>query len=1506
MADNLNGQIVKGYDIGESIGTGSFGVVYRAIQPSVGREVAIKIILPSFANHPDFVRRFETEARLIARLEHPHIVPLFDYWREPDIAYLVMRLLPSSLRARLDEHGPLTDTEVVEMVDQVASALAMSHRQGVVHRDIKPDNILLDTDCNAYLSDFGLAEVIKGNLELSDEGITGSPAYMAPEQLKGEAITLQSDIYALGIVIYEMLTGKHPFGMASISDLIRYHLLVSLPSVQEHRPELPESIDYVLQRATAKQADQRYDDALVLAADLRGALLGDRTFLKQVDADVALENPYKGLRAFEEVDAGEFYGREVLVEALVRSLDDGSAQQRFLAVIGPSGSGKSSLVAAGLVPALRRGALPDSDRWFVISMVPSTSPLQELETALLGVAVRPVENLLDLLTSDPRGLVVAAEQVLGNAEGDLLLIIDQFEELFTLVPDEMARVQLLTLLHTATFDPQSRLRIVVALRADFYDRPLLYDRFGALMQARTHIVLPLSESELERAVVAPAERAGVQVEPNLTAAIIADVRAEPGALPLMQYALTEVFERRQGRIMTLEGYEEIGRAAGALARRAGRVYDRLTPDQQAITRQMFLRLVTLGEGTEDVRRRAPRSELLAAIDDPGHLEEVLDIFGRHRLLSFDHELTTREPTVEVAHEALLREWSQLREWLDDSREDVRQQRRLAGLTDEWLQANRDPSFLLRGAQLEHVEFWLTRSVIALTDSERDFINTSIAVREQQKAEEKERRDREAALEARAQRFQRRLIGVMFVALMLTFVLSLVAILQGERALDAREEAEHNAELAEQRAAVVQERANELQSLALMADAERALDRGADYDLALALAVEANQIANAPVDAQRLLGEMVPNAATNIFYGHLNGVGAVAISPNSTRVLSGADDGMLILWDAATGDILNSWAGHPSRVRSIVFLPDGTQAISGGDDATLTQWDLATGQPLRTFVGHDDAVFAVALSPDGTQIVSGSRDRTLILWDVATGEIIQRLGNDDEGHTKRITSVAFSPNGRLVVSGSADNTLILWDIVDGTFIDRLDQHRDTVNDVAFSPDGTTMLSASTDRTLILWDVASRTMISQLEGHAERVASVMYGPDGHYAVSGAGNQFAGASLDNSVILWDLFLGQPVRRYDGHHVYVNDVAFSANGQFIISASADNTLRKWPATYDIELARRVALNSGYQAVAFDGVKQRVWAALGIEGQFEGLIQQELLPADAAVPNDMTIITGAHAANRDVTSIVLSPDGTRLLTASRDRTMVLWDTVTGESLRSMVHTYEITSIAFSPDGTQALTGSMDRSLILWDLATGEKIRTFDTHHTHSIAAVAFSPDGTLALSASWDRTLALWDVATGTIVRVFQGHDDYVTAVVFSADGQRALSGSADRTLILWDVETGIILQRFGAGGEGHSDWVTTVALSADGTRALSGSRDRTAILWDVNQGGVIRRDQGHGGTVIQVQFSPDGLYAYSACANGAARMWPASQSSFLDWVLAHRHMRELTCEEREQFRLEECDVAQ
>jgi WD40 repeat protein/serine/threonine protein kinase len=1484
--DDLSGQTVKGYEITERIGAGNFGAVYRACQVSVAREVAVKVILPDYANHPDFIRRFETEAQLVARLEHPHIVPLFDYWREPDCAYLVMRLLPHNLRLRLEE-GPLGFQEVAQLVDQITSALAMSHRQGVVHRDIKPDNILLDVSGNAYLTDFGLAKVM--SLQDDEEGVTGSPAYMSPEQLTSDPLTPQSDMYALGVVIYELLTGLHPFRDLNISDLIAKHLLEPLP----FNTALPDTVNAVIQQATAKDPQERYPDMLVLANEFRQALLGERETLVPVTSDLPVENPYKGLRAFEEADSSDFFGREDLVEQLVGSLAEPGDWTRFLAVIGPSGSGKSSLVKAGLIPALRAGAVFGSDRWFILSMVPGAHPGAALEAALLRVAARPVDHLRAQLETDRRGLVVAAQRVLEHTGDDLLLVLDQFEEVFTLVEDEAERAHFLALLHTAVTDPDSRVRVIVTLRADYYDRPLLYEEFGALVRARTVVVLPLTSDELERAIVEPAQRVGVQVEPNLVAAIMADVRSEPGALPLLQYALTEVFERRQGRLMTMEGYEAINRAAGALARRAERVYQRLSPDEQAITRQVFLRLVTLGEGTGDMRRRANQSELVSIAPDLDTLQEVLDIFGRHRLLSFDHVPATREPTVEIAHEALIREWGRLRDWLDDSREDVRQQRRLAGLVAEWLDAGQDPSYLLRGVQLEQFEHWEQASSLALTDDEWAFLAASIQVREDQRAQELARQQRVLALEARARRFLRVLLVVMAVAMVIALALSLLA-------FDQREEARRNAELAGTEAAsaataasVAQLRADEIQALALADDGQRALDSG-DVDLALTLALEANRVNSPPVQAQLLLGEIVPAAAVRVLETRTPGINTVALSPDGTQVVSGGENGTLIVWDLASGKRVQTLAGHGDRVRDVTFTPDGTRVISGGDDARLIVWNLATGTPVRTLTGHDDDIFSVAVSPDGTQVASGSRDRTIILWDLATGRIVRRFGTGLDGHLERVTAVAFSPDGQTILSGSADHTLILWDVASGDRLGLFTGHNDAVTDVAFSPNGRTALSASADKTLILWEIATQAPISWLRGHTERITSLAFSPDGRQAVSGAGNPFAGSSTDNSLILWDVYLGQPVQRYTGHSLQVTDVAYSADGQTLVSASADGTLRLWAAGFDIELAHARAADRRFSAVAFDETGNQALVALAESGLM-------LIPVSAEGEPRLLSPNG-HAGL--VNAVALSPDGTQVLTASADRTLILWDIATGDELQRLRgHTNAVNDVVFLPDGTRALSASRDRSLILWDLATGEALRTFQPLHTNEITAVALSPDGTMAISASTDSTLIVWDVETGAALRTLRGHQGGVTDVTFSPDGQRALSGSLDESLILWDVENGLIVRRFGTGNSGHTDWITAVAFSPDGQLAVSGSRDRTVRVWDVATAQEIRRYDAFTDSVLALRPTADGRALYAASAEGMVRLLPFTTPALVDWITTHRYVRLLTCIELEQYRLGQCD---
>ncbi|MBN1966654.1 MAG: protein kinase, partial [Anaerolineae bacterium] len=1050
---------IRSYELRERIGAGGFGEVYRAIQPAVNREVAIKVIKPELANQPDFIRRFESEAQLVARLEHPHIVPLYDYWREPGGAYLVMRYLPYSLHDRLAQ-GPLSLGESVRLVEQITAALTVAHRQGVVHRDLKPANILLDEEGNAYLTDFGIAKVLGPAARATQEGmLVGSPAYLAPEQIKSDPVTPASDLYSLGLLLYEVLTGNLPFSAdLSPSALLYRQLSEPLPSLLDSRPDLPPALDDVLQRATAKDPAKRYPDALSLAAAFRDAagyvpaapVRGEgkvervpvqeaqRTWTP-ADAMVMVRNPYKGLRAFSEADADDFFGREALVEQLLAKLVEEGPFERFLAVIGPSGSGKSSVVRAGLLPALREGRLPGSENWFFAEMLPGAHPLEELEIALTRVATRTQTQIMERLRRDDRGILSAVRMILPDDTSQLLLVIDQFEEVFTLVEDPAEARHFLDSLYTAITDPRSPLRVIITLRADFYDRPLMHAEFSQLVRHRTEVVVPMTAEEIERAISIPVEQVGVSLEPGLAAAITAEVHEQPGALPMLQYALTELFDRRQDNTLTLETYHALGGVMGVLAKQAETVYQQLDESQREVVRQLFLRLVTLGEGIEDTRRRVRRSELIS-LGGPA-MERVIDAFDRSRLLTLDQDPANREPTVEIAHEALLREWGQLRLWLDQNRDDIRMQRRLSHAAQEWLNAGRDPSYLATGTRLSLFESWAAATEVALNEQEAEYLEASIA-------EWRARREREARLERRARQGLTALVVGLAVFLVVALGLLIFAIGEQGKAKD-------QASVAQTAEANAERNAAEIQGLLWANNAQQAFDDD-HLDLALPLALAANRIENPPVFARRTLaGIAYAPGLQKRFAGHTAQITSVAYSPDGRWALSGAYDNRLILWDLDSGTILREFPmQHTEAVTSVVFHPDGRRALSGSQDSTLILWDLETGMPLARFTGHAQAVYGVAFSPDGRWALSGSQDRTLIVWDVETGGIVRTLSGE---HTDAIHSVAFSPDGQWALSGAWDGRVVLWDIESGLMIQRFEGHTASVYSVAFTPDGRRVLS-----------------------------------------------------------------------------------------------------------------------------------------------------------------------------------------------------------------------------------------------------------------------------------------------------------------------------------------------------------------------------------------------------------------------------------------------------------------
>ena len=458
------------------------------------------------------------------------------------------------------------------------------------------------------------------------------------------------------------------------------------------------------------------------------------------DVKTTAANPFKGLRAFGTNDAGTFFGRDALVAELLRKIGN---DQRLISVVGASGSGKSSVIRAGLIPALAKGATEGSDGWLVATMLPGAHPFAELDAALLRSTVGGPDSLIDQLAGDDAGLLRAALRVLPDDGSRLVLIIDQFEELFTLGAPAEVRDRFLSNLVTAVEEPHGRITVVVTLRADFYAQPLTHPEFGARLGSGVVNVTPLTAEELEAAARNPATEVGVSFEPSLLGHLLADVNDQPGALPLFQYALTELFDRRATDTLAASTYRSMGGMDGAVRRRASDLYESLGPDQRDAARQLFLRLVSISPDDRRSRRRVPAREVATLATDTVSMQHVISQFGDHRLLSFDSDRLTGSPTVEVAHEALLTAWPRLEEWIDESRDDLRQHRGLSTALAEWQLANHDPSYLLAEPRLNAFDAWERSSAIQLNSYELGFLEASRTEVALRKAEESQRLESEA-------------------------------------------------------------------------------------------------------------------------------------------------------------------------------------------------------------------------------------------------------------------------------------------------------------------------------------------------------------------------------------------------------------------------------------------------------------------------------------------------------------------------------------------------------------------------------------------------------------------------------------------------------------------------------------------------------------------------------------------------------------------------------------------
>ncbi|GAX34593.1 nSTAND1 domain-containing NTPase [Nodularia sp. NIES-3585] len=1133
--------------------------------------------------------------------------------------------------------------------------------------------------------------------------------------------------------------------------------------------------------------------------------------------------PYRGLRAFGEEDAQYFYGREMVVQQLISDLEERS----FIAVVGASGSGKSSVVQGGLVAQLRRGKLlPGSADWLIRSFRPGANPLQALSRRLVdsGTEKEKVYQQMQVEAMLRQGGEKFAQWLRHRPEAMVVLVVDQFEELFTAASCEDRQRFLEVVLGALAYAPE-KFKLIITLRADFIAPCLEVPKLVQLLQQSSVLLPPcLTEEEYRRIIINPAEKVGLTVEAELVEVLIQELHQSPGDLPLLEFVLEQLWEYRENAAMTLQAYQQhLGGIKGALESQAQAAYNSLDPEAQECARWIFLSLTQLGEGTEDTRRRVFKSELIvkkypvalvertlqvliAAKLVVVNLEEEAEAFEEVTGISLGKTSTSFSPvTIEVAHEVLIRYWSTLRWWLEENRARLRSHRQIAQSAALWKNGGEQPDFLLQGVRLaEAEEIYINYTDEVSADIQR-FIQACLIERQRQQKIEKNRL-----------RKAQRTVGIMSILGLTAFGLAVLAYQQTQKAqlreIQALNSLSENLLLSDQN----------LEALLTSLKAGREVQRitpGIPINIQSQTATILQQAVYGTQERNRLTrnswvtsvnfspdGQILASGYADnsiqlwnsdgsllaTLTDHQDSVNSVSFSPDGQILASASGDNTIKLW-SRDGKLLTTLTGHLHGVNDVNFSPDGEILASGSNDNTVRIWSR-NGKLLANFIGHSRSINSVSFSPEGDTIASASNDGTVKLWSL-DGRLLSTL----PASTKEVLDVRFSPDGQTIASASADHTIKLWSR-DGKLLRTIEGHSGGVWQVKFSPDGQIIASASADKTIKLWTRAGN-LLGTLPGHSHEVNSLSFSPDS--------TRLASASDDNTIRLWKLERNLP-RTFYGHQGSVNDVSFTADGNTIASLSSDKTMKLWNLNGQlletlpspIEDVTSISFTSDRNTVALASANQAIQ------------IRQR----------DGTMLHTLKGHKHWVRSMSFSPDNQVLASASADKTIKLWSR-DGRLLKTLSdHNGWVTNVKFSPDGKTIASAGADKTIKLWN-RDGRLLKTL-SGHSASVWSINFAPDGKTIASASQDKTVKLWGL-DGSLVQTFQGHGDLVNHVSFSPDGKMIASASDDDTIKLWNISTGVLLKSF----SGHNGGVKSVNFSPDGKMLISGGEDATIKVWNLEE---------------------------------------------------------------------------